>query len=126
MLVSMTRPTRRAIAFAPLAHKKLVASTGFAVIRKCESVIQKQYLLEVLRSELCSLQFAQRSSGGNYPAITEEQLLRCVIPVPPRSVQHRIVEKVSAIREEAKRLKYAAAEALSAVKTSMENQILRK
>ncbi len=43
-----------------------------------------------------------------------------------RSVQCHVVEKESSTCEEAKRLKAAAAEALSAVKSSMEDQILGK
>src|SRR5205807_463216 len=75
LLVSLTRPTRRAIAFPPANLELAVASNGFAVIREVDlSSVTPRYLFHVLRSRLCTAQFDQRSSGGNYPAVTEEQM----------------------------------------------------
>lgn len=124
LLISLTRPTRRALAFVPRGYETLVASTGFAVIRNHNPAIDRQYLFEILRSKLCVLQFDQRSSGGNYPAITEEQLLRCLIPVPEHQVQSRIVKQATSLREEAKRLKSEATQALASAKSRMVNQLL--
>ena len=121
LLVSLTRPTRKAIAFVPEAFDTLVASTGFAIIRKNKPSITMNYLFEVLRTELCTLQFDQRSSGWNYPAITEEQLLKCIIPVPPLSIQEEIATKASSIRAKAKAMKSAAATELAASKKKIES-----
>ncbi len=123
LLISLTRPTRRALAFVPSGYETLVASTGFAVIRQHNPAIDRQYLFEILRSKLCVLQFDQRSSGGNYPAITEEQLLQCLIPVPERQVQRRIVQKATSLRLEAKRLQATAAEALASTKSRLESHL---
>ena len=121
LLVSLTRPTRGAIAFAPIAS---IASTGFAVIRQCTKDIFPAYLLAVLRSKLCTLQFDQRSTGGNYPAITEDQLLLCKVPVPSMSVQQRIAFQVGKIKAEAKRLKSHAVEQLEVVKKHIEEELM--
>lgn len=126
LLVSLTRPTRGAIAFVPAAFDRLVASTGFAIIRKTKPSISKNYLFEILRTELCTLQFDQRSSGGNYPAITEDQLLKCKIPVPPISVQQEIVDEVSAIRTEVRRVKSCTDKALSVAKRKIENELIHR
>ena len=122
LLVSLTRPTRRAIAFAT---DSAVASTGFAVIRGFSDEVLPEYLSVILRSELCTYQFDQRSTGGNYPAITEEQLLRCEIPKASKAAQTRIVSKVSLIRAEARKLKADATAALEAAKRKIEENILQ-
>ena len=121
LLVSLTRPTRRAIAFAT---DSAIASTGFAVFRGFSDEVLPEYLSAILRSELCTYQFDQRSTGGNYPAITEEQLLRCEIPKTSKAVQTCIVSMVSAIRAEARKLKADATAALEAAKSKIEAGIV--
>lgn len=124
LLVSLTRPTRRAIAFVPMDYEKIVASTGFSIIRKVAPSIMPEYLSAVLRSEICTLQFDERSSGGNYPAITEDQLLQCIVPVPSKVVQEKIVATVTEIRAKAKRLKADAQSALVATKKCIESGVI--
>lgn len=123
LLVSLTRPTRRAIAFSPV---DAIASTGFAVIRRCSDDVLPAYLLVVLRSKLCTLQFDQRSTGGNYPAITEDQLQLCKIPVPPMTIQQRIARRANEIKAKAKRLRDVAVEQLAATKKRVEEELMGK
>ena len=84
------------------------------------------YLTAYLRTKAVANVMTLLMTGNTLPRVQLEDILSLPVPVPPRSVQHRIVEKVSAIREKAKRLKSAAAEALSAAKSSMGNEILAK
>jgi restriction endonuclease S subunit len=77
-----------------------VASTGFAVIRKISNEILREYLYIILRQNISLLQMEQRSSGGNYPAITEEELKKILIPLPPKEIQQQIVDLYNnAVRE---------------------------
>ena len=122
LLVSLTRPTRRAIAFAT---DEAIASTGFAIIHGFSNEVISEYLSVILRSELCTYQFDQRSTGGNYPAITEEQLLRCEIPIAAKEVQMRIASAASSIRAEARKLKADATAALDAAKRKIEARIVK-
>ncbi len=124
LLVSLTRPTRKAIAKVPEQIKNAIASTGFAVIDYVVENVDKDYLFLILRSCLCAWQFEQRSSGGNYPAITQDQLLECIIPVPPASVQKEIVARVAEIRAEAKHLRETATARLAAAKREIEAMIM--
>ena len=121
LLVSLTRPTRRAIAFA---RDAAIASTGFAVVRGVSDEVLPEYLSVILRSELCTYQFDQRSTGGNYPAITEEQLLQCEIPKVSKEVQTRIASKASSIHAEARKLKAEATAALDAAKREIEGVLV--
>ena len=55
LLVSMTRPTRNAIAIVPSSVKEAIASTGFAVVRGIDcSQIEPVYLFHVLRMLFCT------------------------------------------------------------------------
>ena len=107
------------------ATDSAIASTGFAVVRGFSDEVLPEYLSVILRLELRTYQFDQRSTGGNYPAITEEQLLRCEIPKTSKAVQTRIVSKVSSIRAEARKLKADATAALEAAKRRIEEKILQ-
>ena len=122
LLVSLTRPTRRAIAFA---QNTAIASTGFAVIHDFSEEVIPKYLSVILRSELCAYQFDQRSTGGNYPAITEEQLLQCEIPMASKVLQSQIVTKVSSIHDEVHKLKADANAELEAAKRMIEEKLVR-
>jgi restriction endonuclease S subunit len=103
-----------------------IAAPGFAVIRGFSVVVMPEYLSVILRSGLCTYQFDQRSTGGNYPAITEEQLLRCEMPIAKKEVQARIASTASSIRAEARKLKADATAALDAAKRGIEMEIVRE
>ena len=93
ILISTTRPHRGAISLIDESKSGFIASTGFAVLRKLKTTdINRSYLFYVLRTKFCLNQMLQRSSGGNYPAITSEELKKLIIPVPSTPTQNRIVE----------------------------------
>jgi restriction endonuclease S subunit len=77
-----------------------IASTGFAVLRSIdEDLVLPDYFFHALRFGFCTMQFDQRSSGGNYPAITKDDLKKTIIPVPLPDVQKRIVAELDAAYE---------------------------
>lgn len=78
LVVSLTRPHRGAITV--ILEDKIIASTGFAVIRNIVKTVDRKWLLYVLLSDFSLQQMLQRSSGGNYPAITENELKKILIP----------------------------------------------
>jgi len=93
IIVSTTRPNRGAISFIDKSKDGFIASTGFAVLRNLKiKDISKEYLFYFLKTNLALNQMLQRSSGGNYPAITIEELQKIVISIPSLQVQNQIVE----------------------------------
>ena len=91
ILISTTRPSRGAIS---LFNKDGVhiASTGFSIIRGVNAnILSKKFLFYLLRLKISLKQMEQRSSGGNYPAITQEELAKIKIPIPPKNIQDEIV-----------------------------------
>ena len=102
ILISTTRPTRRAIAMVSDELDGQVCSTGFAVLR-CSQGIDKHYLLCILRSNLLKAQFERYSSGSSYPEINKDNDLPLVrIPSPPLNLQKKIVREVFDMMKEAK------------------------
>jgi restriction endonuclease S subunit len=102
----------------------VIASTGFAILRDSKISINRDYLLYVLRSELSLQQMLQRSSGGNYPAITTEELKKVIIPLPPMLIQDKIAENVKARLQRAEQLQGEAKEELKVAKKEIEKGIL--
>ena len=92
VIVSTTRPYRGAIALVTEEYDGCICSTGFAVIREVKKEINRKYLLHILHSSIGLKQMEQRMTGGNYPAITPDELLKIWIPVPPRDIQNKIVD----------------------------------
>ena len=92
IIISTTRPTRGAVTLVNTKLPILIASTGFSVIREVdENVILKTALFIILRLGMSLLQMGQRSSGGNYPAITQEELGKIIIPIPDLHIQQQII-----------------------------------
>lgn len=112
VIVSTTRPHRSAIALIDNEKDGFIASTGFAVLRELKSKeVTKEYLFHILRTTLCLDQMTRRSSGGNYPAITTEELKKVVIPIVDLSLQQRVVDIMQSAYQ-VKRQKEAEAEKL--------------
>jgi restriction endonuclease S subunit len=125
LIVSLTRPHHGSIALIDEKHDGCICSTGFAVLRqRIDESVSREYLLCILRSSLCLDQMLQRSSGGNYPAITEDELLKIEIPLPLPGVQQQIIAEQSRRRMEARRLRAAASTNWLAAKKLFEEKLL--
>lgn len=97
IIVSTTRPNRGAIVRITKDENLFIASTGFSVIREVNSSVNPDYLYMVLRLGFVLEQLSQRSTGGNYPAITQEELGKVFIPIPSLIAQQKIVEYYNAV-----------------------------
>lgn len=109
IIISTTRPNRGAISL--IEENLCIASTGFAVIRDISAYVIRKYLYIVLRIGCILEQMAQRSAGGNYPAITECELKKILIPVPPIHTQKKIID-IYTKAQEAKQAKDEEAKSL--------------
>ena len=125
IIVSLTRPHHGSIALINDDLDSCVASTGFAILREIKHpTLNRTYLYSVLRSQLCLSQMLQRSSGGNYPAITTDQLMRILIPIPLPEIQEQIAEKSLRLRSEATKLRQEADSVVEAAKEKVEQILL--
>ena len=78
----------------------------------------------LLKMSATSKQMEQRATGGNYPAITQEELGDIVLPYVDKSQQTEIVTHISQIRAAAKQLQQDAAQILTSAKADIERMIL--
>jgi hypothetical protein len=105
IIVSLTRPHHGSIALLNHNHKGCIASTGFGVIREVDTQrVHRVYLWAALRLSISLKQMLRRSSGGNYPAITQDELANVLIPLPNLQDQHRIAEEIIGRNREFDRL----------------------
>ena len=124
LIVSLTRPHQGSIALLTAEFDGCVASTGFAVIRHVAPHVNRHYLWCVLRTQLCLLQMLQRSSGGNYPAITEAELKKIIVPLPEMDTQSRVATGTIDRLNRARRLRAEAEEVWTSAKQWFEGQLV--
>ena len=125
IIVSLTRPHHGSIAHLGREFGGCIASTGFAVIRNVAEYVSREYLWCVLRAKFCLQQMRQRASGGNYPAITESELEKILIPIPDAMTQVVIVEEIRWRRDAARRLRGEAEAGWEAAKGWFEGELIR-
>lgn len=125
IIVSTTRPNRGAITKIEKEYDGSIASTGFAVLREMKADnVAKDFLLVMLRSVLSLKQMEQRTTGGNYPAITTDDLKRIKIPVPDAATQNKIIGNVKSYYEKVRTLRTQVTEVLAKVQKRVEQMIL--
>ena len=82
LLISTVRPNLKNIAINSLNEDNLVASSGFCVLRckGCPPVYMKAIVCgDRFTREMCRL-----TTGANYPAIKNADILKYQVPVPPQ------------------------------------------
>ena len=112
IIISTVRPNRNAVAIVNIEDDELVVSTGFAVI-ECKKNIDSYYLFAVLKTSNSIGQLVRKTSGGLYPAVSEQDVMEIEIPIPSPEIQKYIgdkVRKAEELREKAKKLKKEAEE----------------
>jgi restriction endonuclease S subunit len=125
IIVSSTRPSRGAIAIVEKEQDGFICSTGFCVLRQLKTnTLNKEYLAMVLKTPVGLIQMDHRSSGGNYPAITTDELKKILIVVPSIELQNDIVKEVKKRKQEARALLYEINTSSEEVKSKIEQMIL--
>jgi restriction endonuclease S subunit len=125
IIVSTTRPHRGAIATINCDEGYYIASTGFCVLRKMKREdVSREYLQWILLNDYVLQQFLQRSSGGNYPAITQDEIKKVVIPIPDKAIQDKIVEEAVLRKNTARKLTHEAETEWTAAKERFERELL--
>ncbi|MBR1774066.1 MAG: restriction endonuclease subunit S [Bacteroidales bacterium] len=123
IIISTTRPHRGAIAMVDKQINLSIASTGFSVIRNVSSKIYRQYLYIVLRLPFILKQLQQRSTGGNYPAITQEELGNILVPLPPKDKQQQIIDLYNTAYNQKKAKEQQAKELLASIDEYLLNEL---
>jgi type I restriction enzyme, S subunit len=101
VLVSTVRPNLNAVALVPEEYDKEIASTGFCVLRPQPKQLCAKYLFYFTQSATFVRHLTTIANGAAYPAVTENDILETLIPLPDLTEQRRIAERL----EQADRLR---------------------
>lgn len=107
VLVSTVRPNLNAVAVVPDSLDGAIASTGFSVLRSNKGILVDRYLYYYCLTDAFIEALSAKVRGAQYPAVSDGDVRKVEIPLPPPSEQRRIVEvldqanKLRGLREEA-------------------------
>ena len=93
VIFATTRPYLKSIAKVPELFDKQVCSTGFCVLRPSARVLPDWLFFNAVSDDFVR-QVTAKMRGGNYPAVSDSDVLAAEIPVPPIAEQHRILARL--------------------------------
>jgi type I restriction enzyme, S subunit len=102
VLFSTVRTYLKNIAFVPPSLDRALTSTGISVLRACGAV-DPGYLFEWVCSDAFVDSVSRSQDGTMYPAVSDSDVLKETILLPPLAEQHRIVAKLDALSACSKR-----------------------
>lgn len=101
ILVSTVRPNLNGVAIVPEELDGATASTGYCVLRADERNLHGRYLYHWIQTDSFVGDMISKSTGANYPAVSDKIIKDSKIPLPPLPEQKRIaaiLDKANAIR----------------------------
>ena len=114
ILWGTVRPLSKSYAFLNTVLENTIVSTGFAVIRKKDSIsILPKYMYYMLTTNECVQYLSNKSGGSSYPAFRAEILNEFEIPIPPLPIQAETLAIMNEMEAELKMLEQMAAKAES-------------
>ena len=96
-ILSTVRPNRRSMYFVKESSPDLVVSTGFAVLRPRENLIEPRYLYACVFDKNFTEYLVSREKGAAYPAVLPEDIADAVINLPPLPEQRAIAAVLGAL-----------------------------
>lgn len=107
LIIGTTRPYLKKFAIVNEDYDGCICSSGFQVVAP-QNKYNLSYLCEVLKISVVISQFESFMSGALYPAITNKDLKKIQIPLPPIDIQNSIVEHINKQKEQIKQLRLQA------------------
>ncbi len=93
VLLSTVRPNLKAFAYLDVLPEKVLASTGFAVLR-CNESLNPKFLFISICGDYSVNQMINSMGKGAYPSINSSDVENIRIHVPPLEVQNGIVASI--------------------------------
>ena len=107
LIIGTTRPYLKRFAMVTEQYHNNVCSSAFQVIAP-DKTYNLHFLHEFLLTSFAVEQFEHYMTGALYPAITNKDLRKIQIPLPPLAIQNEIVDHISALRAKQKHLQQQA------------------
>jgi len=115
VLVATTRPNLNTVALVPEELHESIASTGFCLLR-CGPELLPDYLFHFVQLPDFIQALTDLTKGSTYPAVTDGQVRRQEIPLPPLAEQRRIAGILKEQMAAVERARAAARAKLDAIK----------
>ena len=122
LIIGTTRPYLKKFAIVPSEYDSCVCSSGFQVIAANKNY-NLNFLYEYLHTYLAINQFEFYMTGALYPAITNKDLKKVLVPFPPLEIQNDIVQYIQVLKEKVQSLIQQASIAHTIAKKRFETQI---
>jgi len=97
VIFATVRPYLKRIALIPPEYDGQICSTAFCVLRANERVIVPEYLFSSVSHDRFVNSVSEHQRGSSYPAVTDQDVLRSLIPLPPLPEQLKIVRLLGAV-----------------------------
>mgnify|MGYP001665359883 CR=1 FL=1 len=124
LIIGTTRPYLKKFAIVPSEYDSCVCSSGFQVIAANKNY-SLNFLYEYLHTYLAINQFEFYMTGALYPAITNKDLKKVLVPFPPLEIQNDIVQYIQVLKEKVQSLIQQASIAHTTAKKRFETQIFK-
>jgi len=95
ILVSTVRPNLKNVAVVPYDYDNVVGSSGFCVLRSKNCLLR--YLQYIVISDEFTEAMILKTTGTNYPAIRDKDVLEYLVPSPPLELQKQFSEFVEQV-----------------------------
>ena len=96
ILFSMVRPYLKNIAYVDGRFASAIGTTGFYVITTSTCLYQP-FIFKLMLSDYVVSGLTEYMKGDNSPSINNGHIEEFLYPLPPLSIQHRIVEKIDEV-----------------------------
>ncbi len=100
ILLSTVRPNLKSFAYLINLPEKILASTGFAVLRTNKDKILPKYLYYLLFGSFLQNQMIEKMGKGLYPSINTADIEHFMIPVISLTEQKQFVTKIQALEQQ--------------------------
>ena len=98
IVVSSVRPNLNAVAMIPKHFDKAIASTGLCILRANRNLVDPEYLFCCATGDYFVATVVAKVRGANYPAVTDKDIKKVEIPIPPLYEQKTFTKVVEAAR----------------------------
>lgn len=98
IVISTVRPNLKNIAIVNKEDDNLVASSGFCVLRPMK--INRNFLFHYILSEYYTDYLVSLTTGANYPAVRDADILKSKIIYPPISLQQDFSKRIELIERQ--------------------------
>ena len=91
ILLGTTRPLLKRFCIIPEKYNGQISSTGYCVLRPVQTVVLPLWIYYQISLQRFYDYIEKYQKGASYPAISDSDVKRYKIPIPPRPEQERIV-----------------------------------